>query len=252
LLARYPTHRGMPGPTAVGAVTALALLGGLADALALGMIVLVEWWLGIGVGGGDAARYVSHVAALLGPAHSPWIWAVVVALVIAVTLGAAFGPGRDRIRSALNESWRHRRARLHRTALVAVLVGADLPSAHAVEVVPAFRLLTFWLPAVPGVYRRPACCTRVAPVSSLRRGPKQETSERGTSGWCDAAPSPLRPEPVLRHASRSINTVTTARSQLAARTALNGSCARPAWPTASSAQVVALQPTRATGASGAG
>lgn len=37
------------------------------------------------------------------------------------------------------------------TALVGVLVGVQVPSSHAVEVVLIFRLMTFWLPAVGGV-----------------------------------------------------------------------------------------------------
>ena len=37
-------------------------------------------------------------------------------------------------------------------ALVAVLISAQVPAAHSVEVVMIFRLITFWSPAVIGVF----------------------------------------------------------------------------------------------------
>jgi uncharacterized membrane protein YbhN (UPF0104 family) len=84
--ARYFTRRGMDGPGAVGAVTALAVLGGVADLAVMGLIVGGGRWLGLGGGSGEAELLARHVSRLLAPARSPLLWPIlgVAALVLLV------------------------------------------------------------------------------------------------------------------------------------------------------------------------
>lgn len=87
LTARYFSRRGLAAPAAVGAVTALAVLGGLADLLVLSTLVLIGSSLGLHGSAHEVALLTRQVTARLGPARSPWLWAVVVVFVLAVLAG---------------------------------------------------------------------------------------------------------------------------------------------------------------------
>jgi uncharacterized membrane protein YbhN (UPF0104 family) len=95
-----------------------------------------------------AFAFVATTAMVPGPRPA----AGLAALVVAFMLGAAAGSAVP-VPAGLGST---------EAALAAVVVGAALPAAHAVEVVLVFRLITFWLPAVAGVlatrtlYRRRA------------------------------------------------------------------------------------------------
>jgi uncharacterized membrane protein YbhN (UPF0104 family) len=89
LNARYFTRRGLPGPSAVAAVSALALLGALADLIALTLLVLGTRALGLGIGAAQLSALLAHIRHLLGPMRSPWLWlgvALIVATAAAVWL----------------------------------------------------------------------------------------------------------------------------------------------------------------------
>lgn len=97
LTARYFTRRGLDAPAAIGAVSALALLGGLADLLVLAALVLVGSSLGLTGSAREVALLARQVSARLGPVRSPWLWAVVAALLLAA-LGAYLARMRFRAR----------------------------------------------------------------------------------------------------------------------------------------------------------
>jgi uncharacterized membrane protein YbhN (UPF0104 family) len=89
LTARYFTRRGLPAPTAVGAVAVLAVLGGISNLLVLVLVVLVATAFGLSGSTHEFVLLARHVTALLGPVRSPWLWvalvaagAVVVAIVV--------------------------------------------------------------------------------------------------------------------------------------------------------------------------
>ena len=216
LTARYLTRRGLPTPTAAGAVAALAVLGALADLGVLVVIVTTGRWLGIGGGPAQLTQLIHRITSVLGPLRSPWLWAVV-----GVLLGVAGGLALTRRRHDLHRLTRdfgkpvralaaHPRrlvtltaasgmttlmlgiafvATTHllpgptphagigtvliafmlgaaagssvpipaglgstETALIAVLVATQVPATHAVQVVLVYRLITFWAPAVVGVF----------------------------------------------------------------------------------------------------
>ena len=217
LIARYYVRRGRLGvAAAAGAVTALTVLGGLADLLVFALVLGVGGWVGLAGGPAELSRLASHIQGALGPIRSPWLWALVA--VVAV-VGAAAWLGRRRASIA---AWavafvaptmrlaRRPRALLTllagsgsttvvlaaafaatvamvpgrgvslsvggliiafmlgsaagnlvpvpaglgatEAALTAVLVDAHLPAGQAVEVVLLFRIITFWAPAVLGVF----------------------------------------------------------------------------------------------------
>lgn len=83
LNVRYFTRRGLPVAAAVGAVSALAVLGAVADLLALVLLVSGASALGFGNGASQFGALLAHVRHLLGPARSPWLW-----LAVAVVVGA--------------------------------------------------------------------------------------------------------------------------------------------------------------------
>ena len=87
LTARYFTRRGLDAPAAIGAVTALAVLGALADLLVLTTLVLLGSWLGLHGSAHELGRLTGHITHLLGPLCSPWLWAALALLGTAV-LGA--------------------------------------------------------------------------------------------------------------------------------------------------------------------
>lgn len=76
--ARYFTLRGLDAPAAVGAVSALAVLGALADLLVLTVLVLAGSWLGLHGSAHEITLLTTHITQLLGPLRSPWLWAAVV------------------------------------------------------------------------------------------------------------------------------------------------------------------------------
>ena len=215
LNARYFTRRGLPGPSAVGAVTALAVLGAAADLFVVCALVFGSRLLAMGGGGRDLAALTAHIRQLLGPVRSPWLWAVVVGV---GAVGAALW-WRSRARGSFSPArfWSPVRTLLSRpralltlmtasaattmvlglafaasiamvpgsqssaslslvlvmfmlgaaagssvpipaglgsteAALIAVLVGLGESTGHAVQIVLIFRLVTFWAPAVVGVF----------------------------------------------------------------------------------------------------
>lgn len=80
LTARYFTRRGLDVPAAVGAVTALAVLGTVADLLVLCGLVLVGSRLGLGGSAREVEALTRHITGLLGPARSPWLWVAIAVL----------------------------------------------------------------------------------------------------------------------------------------------------------------------------
>jgi uncharacterized membrane protein YbhN (UPF0104 family) len=84
LTARYFTRRGLDAPAAVGAVTALAILGALSDLLVLVALVLIGNWLGIHGSRHEFAELTQHISRLLGPVRSPFLWIVIGVAAIAI------------------------------------------------------------------------------------------------------------------------------------------------------------------------
>jgi uncharacterized membrane protein YbhN (UPF0104 family) len=77
--ARFFTRRGLDAPAAVGAVTALAVLGAVADLLVSVVIVLGGRWLGLRGAASEVAALTAKLRRLVAPLHSLWWWAVAVA-----------------------------------------------------------------------------------------------------------------------------------------------------------------------------
>ena len=73
--ARYFTRRGLDMPGAVGAVTALSVLGAVADLIVLSALVFGGVWLGVSGGGQEIKLLIARVANLVAPLRSPWLWA---------------------------------------------------------------------------------------------------------------------------------------------------------------------------------
>ena len=122
LTARYFTRRGLDGPEAVGAVTALVVFGGVANLLILLGLVVLGSSLGLGGSAHEMAMLTRHITHLLGPGRSPWLW-LAVAVLLALVLAMFFK------RPDVAHRWRHalrpsqqllRRPR----ALATVLLGA--------------------------------------------------------------------------------------------------------------------------------
>ncbi len=97
LIARYYMRRTDIGvASAAGAVVVLNVLGGVADALVLAVVVFAGQWLGLGSGTHELGFLLGQVQSTLGPVRSPWLWAAVGALLVAV-VGIWFTRHRDRI-----------------------------------------------------------------------------------------------------------------------------------------------------------
>ncbi|MDT4912970.1 MAG: hypothetical protein QOC66_2098 [Pseudonocardiales bacterium] len=212
---RYFTRRGLRLPAALGAVTALNVLGAVADLIVLSILVFGGQWLGLSGGAKEITLLARHVAQLVAPFGSPWLWTAAIALVA----GLAVISIRSR-RAGRTRHWRQYWTSIGRllrrpaslaslmtasgattlilgfafvasaamvpgpipqeslgalligymigaaagsavptpagigsteTALVAILIAAQVPASHAVEDVLVFRVLTFWLPAALGV-----------------------------------------------------------------------------------------------------
>jgi uncharacterized membrane protein YbhN (UPF0104 family) len=97
LLARYYMRRaGLAVASAAGAVVALSVLGGFADAVVLAVVLVAGQSLGLGGGTHELGLLLSQVRGTLGPMRSPWLWAAVGGLVVA-SVGIWFTRHRDRI-----------------------------------------------------------------------------------------------------------------------------------------------------------
>jgi uncharacterized membrane protein YbhN (UPF0104 family) len=77
---RYFTRRGLRLPAALGAVTALNVLGALADLMVGALLVFGGRWLGLPGGSREIANLASHVAQLVTPLRSPWLWSAATAV----------------------------------------------------------------------------------------------------------------------------------------------------------------------------
>jgi uncharacterized membrane protein YbhN (UPF0104 family) len=150
LTARFFARRGMDATAAIGAVSALAVLGALADLIVVCGLVLAGAWLGIGGGSSELNLLYTHMRHLLGiafvastamvPGTHPSV--PFAGLLVAFMIGAAAGSAVP-VPAGLGST---------EAALVAVLMSAKVPASHAVEVVMIYRLITFWAPAVVGVF----------------------------------------------------------------------------------------------------
>jgi uncharacterized membrane protein YbhN (UPF0104 family) len=98
--ARYMTRRGLHLPAAIGAVTALGVLGVAADVLVLGAIIVAGSWFGLNGASGELRVLVSKVAHLGSALRSPWLWGVV------AVVGLAVGWRLRRRGAAGGRSWR--------------------------------------------------------------------------------------------------------------------------------------------------
>jgi uncharacterized membrane protein YbhN (UPF0104 family) len=83
---RYFTRRGLRLPLALGAVSALSVLGAVADLIVLSILVLGGGWLGLSGGPQEIQLLASHTAHLVAPLGSPWLWSAVIAIATGLTL----------------------------------------------------------------------------------------------------------------------------------------------------------------------
>lgn len=121
--ARYLTRRGLPAAGAVGAVTGMAVLGGVADFLLLLVLVLAGRWLGFHGAAGEIGRLGHKLAAFASLAHSWWALAAGAALGL-VGLVLAHRIGR-RLRGAVHQFWSPVRQLLADPARLATLLVAS-------------------------------------------------------------------------------------------------------------------------------
>jgi uncharacterized membrane protein YbhN (UPF0104 family) len=99
LNARYLTRRGLAAPQAVGAVAALSLLGALADLVVLAVLLGVTAGFGVSGAGHQLGTLGTHLAHLVGPLHTPWLWLPVGVLALIAVGGWARRRHRARLRS---------------------------------------------------------------------------------------------------------------------------------------------------------
>jgi uncharacterized membrane protein YbhN (UPF0104 family) len=76
---RYFTRRGLRLPAALGAVAVLSFLGAVADLIVLSVLVLGGRWLGLAGGPQEIKVLVAHIAHLVAPLASPWLWSAAIA-----------------------------------------------------------------------------------------------------------------------------------------------------------------------------
>jgi uncharacterized membrane protein YbhN (UPF0104 family) len=88
LTARYFTRRGLDLPSAVGAVTVLAVLSAVSNVVALCLVVLIASLFGLHGSGREVHQLLNHITGLLGPVRSPWLW-LAVPVLLALALAAA-------------------------------------------------------------------------------------------------------------------------------------------------------------------
>jgi uncharacterized membrane protein YbhN (UPF0104 family) len=97
MIARYYMRRaGLEIAGAAGAVVALSVLGGLADAGVLAVVLFAGQWLGLDGGTHELGLLLRQVQSTLGPVRSPWLWAAVCGLAAAL-VGIWFTRRRDRV-----------------------------------------------------------------------------------------------------------------------------------------------------------
>jgi uncharacterized membrane protein YbhN (UPF0104 family) len=77
---RYFTRRGLRLPAALGAVAALSVLGAVADLIVLSILVFGGRWLGLSGGSQEIALLATHVAHLVAPLGSRWLWSAAIAV----------------------------------------------------------------------------------------------------------------------------------------------------------------------------
>jgi uncharacterized membrane protein YbhN (UPF0104 family) len=83
---RYFTRRGLRLPRALGAVSALSVLGAVADLIVLSLLVFGGRWVGLAGGPQEIKLLATHVAHLVAPLVSPYLWLVVVAVATGLAL----------------------------------------------------------------------------------------------------------------------------------------------------------------------
>jgi uncharacterized membrane protein YbhN (UPF0104 family) len=83
---RYFTRRGLRLPAALGAVAALSVLGAVADLIVLSILVLGGRWLGLSGGPQETKLLAAHVAHLVAPLGSPWLWSAAIAVATGLAL----------------------------------------------------------------------------------------------------------------------------------------------------------------------
>ncbi|MDQ1722745.1 MAG: hypothetical protein QOI26_2479 [Pseudonocardiales bacterium] len=77
---RYFTRRGLHLSAALGAVAALNVLGAVADLIVLSILVLGGRWVGLSGGPQEVKMLVTHIAHLVAPLGSPWLWSAAIAV----------------------------------------------------------------------------------------------------------------------------------------------------------------------------
>ena len=109
VLARYMMRRGgLLLPAAVSAVSALTVLGAIADLMLITGLVFCGSLVGLGGGPGEVSALLAHLRGLVGSVRSPWLWLVVLGVGSALAFAAvrsrrdssdsgsfSFGPVRD-------------------------------------------------------------------------------------------------------------------------------------------------------------
>jgi uncharacterized membrane protein YbhN (UPF0104 family) len=83
---RYFTRRGLRLPAALGAVTALNVLGAVADLIVLSALVLGGRWVGLSGGPQELTLLGSRIAHLVAPLGSPWLWSAAIAAAIGLAV----------------------------------------------------------------------------------------------------------------------------------------------------------------------
>ncbi|HEV7205494.1 MAG TPA: lysylphosphatidylglycerol synthase domain-containing protein [Jatrophihabitans sp.] len=216
VIARYLVKRaGLATATAIGAVAALTVLGGVADLLAFAALALGGRFVGLGGGPGEVRSLFRRVDALLRTSQAPFVWVaagllaatigvlirrrrhgrparhvgrflepvgrlarrpaalstllaasagttVILAVAFALTTSALPGPRPDASVGGLVIGFMVGAAASNsipipaglgatETALIGVLVAADIPAGQAFEEVMIFRVITFWIPALVGI-----------------------------------------------------------------------------------------------------
>jgi uncharacterized membrane protein YbhN (UPF0104 family) len=83
---RYFTRRGLRLPAALGAVAALSVLGAVADLIVLSSLVFGGRWLGLSGGAQEIKLLTTHIAQLVAPLGSPWLWSAAIAVATGLAL----------------------------------------------------------------------------------------------------------------------------------------------------------------------
>lgn len=97
--ARYLTRRGLPGPSAIGAVAALAVLGAPADVMVLGAVAGAAMLLHLGVDQRQLSLVGRHLAHTVDVARQPWVWVVAGAVAALLLMASSVRRARARRRT---------------------------------------------------------------------------------------------------------------------------------------------------------